>query len=58
MEETRARELGLRPRARIICSAVSAVDPSRMGVGPIVAIERALATAKIAIDEVDIFRAQ
>ena len=55
MEETRARELGLRPRARIISSAVSAVDPSRMGVGPIVAIERALAAAKISIDEVDIF---
>ena len=38
MDEGHARALGLRPRARILASAVSAVDPAYMGVGPIEAI--------------------
>jgi acetyl-CoA C-acetyltransferase len=52
--EARAEELGLRPRARIVSSAVSAVDPALMGVGPIVAIGRALERAGIANDDVDV----
>jgi acetyl-CoA C-acetyltransferase len=55
MEESRARDLGLRPRARILASAVSAVDPSRMGVGPIAAIRWALDTARASIADVDVF---
>jgi acetyl-CoA C-acetyltransferase len=55
MHEQRARELGLRPRARILTSAVSAVDPSRMGVGPIDAIRTALARAGVPIGDVDVF---
>src|SRR4051794_20030209 len=38
MSEDRARELGLKPRARIIASAVSAIRPEIMGLGPIPAI--------------------
>jgi acetyl-CoA C-acetyltransferase len=53
--ESRARELELRPRARIVASAVSAVDPSRMGVGPIGAIESVLERAGASIDDVDVF---
>jgi acetyl-CoA C-acetyltransferase len=51
----RAAELGLTPRARIVASAVSAVDPSRMGIGPVEAIHHVLRTAEVSIDEIDIF---
>src|ERR687884_1996875 len=40
MSETRARELGIQPRARIIASSVSGVEPGIMGVGPIEAVRR------------------
>jgi acetyl-CoA C-acetyltransferase len=55
MSEERANQLGIAPRARILSSAVSAVDPSRMGVGPIVAIEEALRRAGISIADIDVF---
>jgi acetyl-CoA C-acetyltransferase len=55
MEERHARELGLTPRARVLASAVSAVDPALMGVGPIAAITTALARAGVTIDDVDVF---
>jgi acetyl-CoA C-acetyltransferase len=54
MSEARARELGVRPRARIIASAVSGVDPEIMGVGPIDAVRRVLAQAGMTIDDVDV----
>jgi acetyl-CoA C-acetyltransferase len=52
--EERARELGLRPRARIVASAVSGVDPEIMGVGPIEAVLKALARAGMSISDVDV----
>jgi acetyl-CoA C-acetyltransferase len=55
MSEHRASQLGLAPRARVVSSAVSAVDPTRMGIGPIKAIGDALARASVTIDDVDIF---
>lgn len=55
MAEDHARALGLRPRARILASAASAVDPARMGVGPIAAIRTALQRASVTIDDVDVF---
>src|SRR5215203_343388 len=42
MSERRAFELGVRPRARIVASAVSGVEPEIMGVGPIGAVRRVL----------------
>jgi acetyl-CoA C-acetyltransferase len=54
MSDSRARELGLRPRARIIASAVSGVDPEIMGVGPIEAVRRVLAAAGMTIGDVDV----
>jgi acetyl-CoA C-acetyltransferase len=54
MSEERARELGIRARARIIASAVSGVDPELMGVGPIDAVRRVLRQAGIAIEDVDV----
>jgi acetyl-CoA C-acetyltransferase len=51
----KARELGLEPRARIIASAVSGVEPEIMGVGPIGAVRRVLDQARMTIDDVDVF---
>ena len=54
MSDTRARELGIRPRARIVASSVSGVEPEIMGVGPIEAVRRVLKQAGMTIDDVDI----
>jgi acetyl-CoA C-acetyltransferase len=54
MSETRARELGIEPRARILASSVSGVEPEIMGVGPIEAVRRVLARAGMTIDDVDV----
>jgi acetyl-CoA C-acetyltransferase len=50
----KARDLELRPQARIIASAVSGVEPEIMGVGPIGAVRRALDQAGMTIDDVDV----
>jgi acetyl-CoA C-acetyltransferase len=55
MSESRAAALGITPRARIISSGVSAVDPTLMGVGPIQAIRTALDRAGQSIDDMDVF---
>src|SRR4051812_38105976 len=54
MSETRARELGIPPRARILASSVSGVEPEIMGVGPIEAVRKVLAYAGMTIDDVDV----
>jgi acetyl-CoA C-acetyltransferase len=54
MSEERARELGIQPRARIIASSVSGVEPEIMGVGPIAAVRKVLAQAGMTIDDVDV----
>jgi acetyl-CoA C-acetyltransferase len=54
MSDTRARELGITPRARIIASSVAGVAPEIMGVGPIEAVRMALKQAGMTIDEVDV----
>jgi acetyl-CoA C-acetyltransferase len=54
MSDTRARELGVEPRARIIASSVSALDPEVMGVGPIEAVRKVLKQAGMTIDDVDV----
>ena len=54
MSETRARQLGLHPRARIIATSVAALDPSLMGVGPIGAIRKVLQLAGMTLDDIDI----
>jgi acetyl-CoA C-acetyltransferase len=54
MSDTRARELGLQPRARIIASAVSGVEPEIMGVGPIGAVRNVLDRAGMTIEDVDV----
>jgi acetyl-CoA C-acetyltransferase len=54
MSEERARELGIQPRARIIASSVSGVEPEIMGVGPIEAVRKVLAQTGMTIDDVDV----
>jgi acetyl-CoA C-acetyltransferase len=54
MSDTRARELGVTPLARIISSGVSALDPEIMGLGPIEASRQALQRAGMTIDDVDL----
>jgi acetyl-CoA C-acetyltransferase len=55
MEAGRARALGLTPRARVVTSAVSAVDPSRMGIGPVTAVRDVLGRAGLTMDDIDVF---
>ncbi|HEX5116156.1 MAG TPA: acetyl-CoA C-acyltransferase [Pseudonocardiaceae bacterium] len=54
MDERYARHLGFTPMARILGSAVSAVDPALMGVGPIDAIRRVLDRTGITMADVDV----
>jgi acetyl-CoA C-acetyltransferase len=54
MSEVRAAELGLQPRARIIASAVAALRPEVMGLGPIPAIQALLARTGLKIEDIDV----
>jgi acetyl-CoA C-acetyltransferase len=54
MSDTRARELGITPLARIISSAVTALNPEIMGLGPVDACRVALERAGMTIDDVDL----
>jgi 3-oxoadipyl-CoA thiolase len=50
----RARELGADPLGRFVASAVAGVDPRMMGIGPIPAVRKVLARARINIADVDL----
>ena len=54
MSDVRARELGITPLARIVSSAVTALNPEIMGLGPVEACRRALARAGMTIDDIDL----
>ena len=54
VEADRARELGLRPLARVLSTAVAGVDPAVMGVGPVPATRKALERAGIGVDDLDL----
>ena len=54
MSDVRARELGIRPRARIVASGVSGLNPEIMGLGPIEASRQALARAHLTIKDIDL----
>ncbi len=51
---SKAKELGLRPRLRMLSRAVSGVDPAIMGSGPIPASQAALQRANLTIDDMDV----
>ncbi len=54
MSDRKAKELGLKPIARIISTGLSALEPEFMGLGPIDASRQALKRAKMTIDDIDI----
>jgi len=53
MSDTKAKELGLTPRARIVTAATWGNEPEYMGVAPIGAIKKALGRAGMTIGDVD-----
>jgi acetyl-CoA C-acetyltransferase len=53
MSDTKAKELGLTPRARIVTAATWGNEPEYMGVAPIGAIKKALDRAGMTIGDVD-----
>jgi len=54
MSDTKAKELGITPLARIVASGVSGLNPEIMGLGPIDACRQVLKRANMTIDDVDL----
>jgi acetyl-CoA acyltransferase len=52
LSSTRARELGLKPMARLVSFAVAGVPPEIMGMGPVVAIPKALTMAGLKLADI------
>jgi 3-oxoadipyl-CoA thiolase len=52
--EEAARELGKEPLARVVSIGVAGVDPAYMGIGPMVAIPKALERANLELDQIDL----
>lgn len=54
MSEEKAEELGLKPLARLVSFAVAGVPPEIMGIGPVVAVPKALEQAGLSLDDIDL----
>jgi acetyl-CoA C-acetyltransferase len=54
MSDSKAKELGLTPLARIVSTGVTGLSPEVMGLGPVEATKQALARAKMTIDDIDL----
>jgi acetyl-CoA acyltransferase len=54
MSERKASQLGLKPKARFVSFATAGVPPEIMGIGPVVAIPKALALAGLTLERIDI----
>jgi acetyl-CoA acyltransferase len=54
MSEEMVKELNLKPIARLVSYALSGVDPTIMGTGPIEAIPKALKKANMKLDDIEI----
>ena len=54
MSGQRAKELGLKPKARFVSFATGGVPPEIMGIGPVVAIPKALALAGLKLDDIGV----
>jgi acetyl-CoA C-acetyltransferase len=54
MSDTKARDLGVTPLARIVSTGVTALSPEIMGLGPVEATRQALARANMSIDDIDL----
>jgi len=55
MSADKAHELGLKPLARFVSFAVGGVPPELMGIGPIAAIPKAIKTAGLSLNDIDLF---
>ncbi|WP_400162530.1 thiolase family protein [Brevibacillus sp. TJ4] len=55
MEQEAAQRMGLKPRARIVASAVAGVDPSVMGIGPVPATRKVLQQAGLKLEQIELF---
>jgi acetyl-CoA acyltransferase len=55
MSETRAKALGLRPRARIVAMSTVGSDPTLMLTGPIPATQKVLARAGLTLNDIELF---
>ncbi|MFO0945268.1 MAG: acetyl-CoA C-acyltransferase [Planctomycetota bacterium] len=53
MSEDKAKELGLKPMARIKAMAVAGVAPEEMGIGPVPAVHKALKRAGLKLDDIN-----
>ncbi len=54
MSENKAKALGLKPKARFVSFATGGVPPEIMGIGPVVAIPKALALAGLSLDAIGV----
>jgi acetyl-CoA acyltransferase len=54
MSDVKAAELGIKPMARFVSFATGGVPPEIMGIGPVVAIPKALAFAGLTLDDIDV----
>ncbi|MFJ3232543.1 acetyl-CoA C-acetyltransferase [Streptomyces sp. NPDC086787] len=54
MSDTKARELGLTPLARIVSTGVSGLSPEIMGLGPVEASQQALRRAGLSVGDIDL----
>jgi acetyl-CoA C-acetyltransferase len=54
MSDTKAKDLGLTPLARVVSTGVTALSPEIMGLGPVEATRQALRRAKMTIDDIDL----
>jgi acetyl-CoA C-acetyltransferase len=54
MSDERAKQLGIKPIARIVATSVSGVAPEIMGVGPIEAVRKVLKQAGMSIEDIDV----
>jgi acetyl-CoA C-acetyltransferase len=52
--EAGVEKLGVEPLARVLASGVAGVDPAYMGIGPAVAVPRALAAASLSLEQIDL----
>ncbi|MBS4026403.1 MAG: thiolase family protein [Clostridia bacterium] len=55
MEWEKAKELGIKPMARIVADACVGVPPEIMGIGPVPAVKTALKKAGLTLDQIDLF---
>ncbi|AWH92479.1 acetyl-CoA C-acetyltransferase [Dietzia lutea] len=54
MSDTKAKELGLTPLARIVSTGVSGLSPEIMGLGPVEAVKQALGRANMSVNDIDL----